>query len=1059
MKIQWNLRVITIVPIVLLGLLSGYYLFDTYTKYHAITSQENHITEAKALKTLSINLSRERGLSALYLIDKQSQIKQLLKDQRLSTNSAINSIVNFNSDKITDPYGLKIIEAIKKIEQQREKIDKNQINFDGVFAYFDGINTTILQKVQQTISGTINANVDNLSSNFFNALTLMKSIANERDLVTDLLKKQENGNRLFLLDTFKSSTITPTFETLFPEYKKSLEPVFTDVNLISAIKESDKIKRTLLQSPATSATINPLNWFSHETDKLVHINKISNQLYAFVISELAGQKNKLLFQMVLLGLLLLFVGYMLYIYKKLHHYLYNTEGLEKMLNKIVKYGLIEDTIDLRTTEGVQRTYAVVEQSVDKITIEKKKAERANAAKSIFLANMSHEIRTPINGIIGFTDLLKNSKLGNEEKEYVEIIQKSTDNLLEIINNILDLSKIESQKIEIEEILFSPVEEFENAVNVYMPKAESKKINLSLFMDPDFEHYLLGDPTKIKEVLLNLISNAMKFTPENGQISVVIAKQASANPNIEKIYFEVSDSGIGIEAEDIDDIFDAFSQADSTVTRKFGGTGLGLTISSNYIALMGGKLEVESKVGTGSNFYFILELKKEKPLKTQYKNRFKHFQPLIITVKEKEQDQLKTHLEKQFTYLCNHTKVATIEDLSKPDILENINLIIIQRALLDEASFALLQGLNLPILDISITPERSSLKSLGDEIFGAYQPLGMSKVVKTLQQIEHKTDFMATVIEDELSHKKGRYHVLVAEDNEINQKLISKILENLNFRVTTVANGKEAVEARKNNDFDIIFMDIAMPVMDGVSATKEILAYEAEEKSDHIPIIALTANALKGDREKFLNDGLDDYLPKPTKEEQIKEIAIKYGVYNPHVTASEQEGDVIEEIDDATIEAEQEALSFNEVQHNRLIQEEAVKVEANISEEALEKENERENILIYKKSLVETKIFEKVLNQIYKKVTIAENSNEFIEKVRENDYKVIMIDKEIIDLDFQDLFEALGDKENTTLLLFRSFDSIVDDQTRRDFDEVLINSADKVYLKLILDNYLKATDKV
>jgi signal transduction histidine kinase len=819
-------------------------LYDAYKKSRHIKTLEHKIYDIKALKTLSINLSRERGLSALYLINNNEKIKQLLQEQRVSTNTAINSILNFNIKKQNDINGYKIIDNIKKIQRYRDNIDRNSINFDQMFSYYDNINSSILKKVENVLSGTINYQVDNLSSNFVNAMSLMKSIANERDMVSNILNKKENNSRLLLVDVFKNNTIGSTFHTLLPNSKSSLDSIIKDPNFLEAVKNSDKIKRTLLEEADGMSKINPIDWFSYETDKLVYINKFSNTLYRQILTEIENQKNALMIKMAILGLLLLTSLYMLYLYKKFYRFLHDTGGLEKLLNKIVKYGLIEEAIDLRTTTGIEKTYSIIENSVDKIAIEKKKAERANAAKSIFLANMSHEIRTPINGIIGFTDLLKNSKLGEEEKEYVDIIQRSTDNLLEIINNILDLSKIESQKIEIDEILFSPIEEFESTVDVYMPKAESKNINLSLFMDPDFDHYLLGDPTKIKEVLLNLISNAMKFTPVGGQITVVISKQVTNNPDIEKIYFEVSDSGIGIEAEDMEEIFDAFSQADSTITRKFGGTGLGLTISSNYVSLMGGKLELESHLNKGSNFYFTLELKKEKPLKNSYENRFKHFNPLIITTDD-EKDQLRVHLKELVSYLTNDTKVATIKELTKPNTLDDINLIITQKDLLSDEDYTLLKGLNLPILNIARTKDRSTIKNLADEgLFGTYEPLNITKLVKSLTTIENKTDFISTDIKDEtLKKRKDQYRVLVAEDNEINQKLITKILEHLNFNVTLVENGKEAVEARKESDFDLILMDIAMPVMDGVSATKEILAYEEREKLEHIPIIALTANAL------------------------------------------------------------------------------------------------------------------------------------------------------------------------------------------------------------------------
>ncbi len=1044
MKIKWNLRLITIVPIVLLGLISGYFLLNSYTKYKNIEDLENQLNSTKALKSLSINLSNERGLSALYLIDKNQKIKEMLGEQRVKSNTAINHVLNFNSQNSNDEYGHKIVQNIQNIQKQRDAVDSAKSSFSEIFSYYDAININILAKVQNFLSKSINYKVDNLSDNFINSITLMKSIANERDIITNILNKKEDINKQVLLDTFKNNTIKSTFQTLLPELNSDIENIFKNTKFLLAVKESDKIKRTLLQSPKEIETIKASNWYTHETNKLVYINKISNSIYKKMIEELEKQKKNYLYEMIVLGLLLLFTLYLLYIYKKLYNFLYDTSALERLLNKILNYGLIEDTIDLGSTKGILKTYSIVENSVDKIAIEKKKAERANAAKSIFLANMSHEIRTPINGIIGFTDLLKNSKLGNEEKEYVDIIQKSTDNLLEIINNILDLSKIESQKIEIDEILFSPLEEFESTVDIYMAKAASKSINLSLFMDPDFDHYLLGDSNKIKEVLLNLISNAVKFTPEDGDISVVIKKQTTSSPNIEKIYFEVNDNGIGIDTNDMEDIFDAFSQADSTITRKFGGTGLGLTISSNYISIMGGKLEVKSKKDVGSSFFFTLELQKEKSLKRVYRNHFKHFNPLIIS--DAKENKLSQSLADSMDYLSSKSKIATIDELADAQTLKDINLIIIQKHTINDESYELLKGLNIPILNILKTKDRTLSKNLVDKsLFSTFEPLSINKLTKSLKIIEQKSDFITKDISSNYLDKRGeKYNILVAEDNEINQKLIKKILENLNFNVTTVANGQEAVDARKDGEFDLIFMDIAMPVMDGVSATKEILAYEKIEKIDHIPIIALTANALKGDREKFLNDGLDDYLPKPTKEELVKEMAIKYNVYNPKRQNAEDTASPVIEEDES-----------NEI----IVQEQLVQKEATISEEELLKNNERENILIYKKSVVESKIFEKVLSQLYTKVNIVENTNDFFDKIKNENYKVIMVDKEIIDLNIQDMFNSVKDIDNTTLLLFRSFDSIVDDKTRTDFDEVLINSADKVYLKLILDNYLKATDKV
>ncbi len=1023
MRIKKNLKLITIVPITLVMLFSAYYLYSAYERYQDISRVQTRAYESKLLKSLSINLARERGLSTLYTLSRQSKTKDLLKKQRENSSQAIKLIKEYyQSHKHAHSAETALLNTLNKIDKKRKKIDNFSLSYASSFSYFDTINAAIITQIEKTLQSQHRVEINNIARGLTKTMQLMRAISNERDYVTNILSNASKKDSLLLLNIFQDSSIKPAINTLTKEMQKDLQDLLNENNFITVIKETQKIKKNLLSSK--KVIINPVNWFTKETQKIMAVNKVTNRLFLKLNEAIDKEKKRTLIMGLLAALLLLLSAYMLYTYNKFYDYLYSTKGIEGILNKIIDYALIEDTIDLGTTEGINKTYSVIENTVDKIAIEKKKAERANAAKSIFLANMSHEIRTPINGIIGFTELLQKSKLGTEEKEYVNIIDKSTENLLEIINNILDLSKIESKKIELDAILFSPVEEFENVVDVYMPKVATKNINLSLLMDSGFDNYLLGDVIKIKEVLLNLISNAVKFTPENGQISILIKKLSNKEDQKEKIYFEVSDSGIGISEEEMADIFDAFSQADSTITRKYGGTGLGLTISSNYISLMGGKLEVSSKKGVGSNFYFTLELQKEKTLRSSQKDRFTSMQALIIKGKNK----LLTETEQAYMdYYGASTKLLTIQELKETKPID-AKVIISQYASLKKEDFDFIKSLDVPSIMIFPTKFHTRLSDFKtNTLFPTFEPINVTKFAKTLTELAkvHHINIAPQINERQNRPKKRsnkiKREILIAEDNEINQKLLMKILESYNLHVTTVVNGAEAVEAVKKSHFDLIFMDIAMPIMDGVTATKEIIAYENEESKEHTPIIAVTANALKGDKERFLNDGLDDYIAKPAKQKDIQELLEKYDITL----------DIKEDIENIAVE-EREKIT---------------------QKDPLIASDDMRNILIYKKSKVETKIFEKVLSKDYDDIETVTDLESFYEKLRAHSYRVVMVDKEIPGLDLRVMLENIENREKSALLLFRSFDSIIDDQTRREFDEVLINSADQTYLKLILDNYI------
>jgi len=1080
MTIKSRLRLVGFIPISLLFLLSGYFVVDTGAKFYKAMALQNTIEKNKFLDEVLLDLGKERGLTSLYLASDKTNYYATVQKQRAKLNASMkaakefitthkaNDLDNYMqylqylpqmdsaytlSQSISYEKSLKHLDNIPKI---RKEVDSDSSEFKNIFikGYTKSVVDHVLSDLIQIDTFSLDPRIAALLHTHVQLYISKENSGLERGFMSYYIAKGValTNEEIALWQDYKLKSHTFKPDDIGDYFVKSkINPIYEDEKNVAVMNELSNISATLLKDVSTGKyQVAGPKWFAIQTKRISIISKaqvvVYNELQKASKDYLFEQQQILYISLALwiLSIMLLFLGF-----RTAKDISNNIKELEDVINKAVSEAKSTDSpiddiesienIDLNTHKGTKTAYQFLESLIENAKKDKKMAFEANEAKSLFLANMSHEIRTPLNGIVGFTELLKSTDTTAEQMEFLSIIEKSSENLLSIINNILDLSKIESNKIEIENIIFDAYEEFESAVETYAVGAAEKNIDLNFYMDPTIGRQLKGDPTKIKEVVINLMSNAIKFTGYEGEINVEVVKTKEEGDLNSKITFSVEDNGIGMTKDQQGRIFEAFSQADASVTRKYGGTGLGLTISSQFVELMGGRLELTSEEDVGTKFFFSLPLEEIDPEDNALVNT--NFREVSLCKYEDQNNRntLDKYVDRYFDHFSpkvqNFAAVSELKNLHLQDSCEAYWVDIDKISENIYNSLAKIEKEKLFVFaNVTTRKKIEDLKIDNDNVI--YKPVNVTKLKEALKNSsniqEHVEEETSDVVKQATIFKAK---ILVAEDNIINQKLIKHVLSEHGMDVDLANNGLEAFEKRRNGVYDLIFMDIQMPVMDGLEATAEIIDYEKDENIDHIPIVALTANALKGDRESFLSQGMDEYVSKPIETTELLYVLNKF---LSHKAEKVDKGDFDEQraeartkltgIDSKRKPKEEEATPKEETPKQEVAPkaEEDVKLDISMDDDEsislddmIAEASLADKILVGKKSLLEARILATVIKNLGYEFEVVQDAPTIESKVASGEYGILFADVDLV----TDTVKAQKEKLAIILPKNSNFDSL------------------------------------
>jgi signal transduction histidine kinase/ActR/RegA family two-component response regulator len=864
LKKKKTVYLLIIVMILALGITS-YYTYLSYQRYITVQNNAKLSPFLKKIESVLNQLDSERLHTVTYLVEKGEKNLNQLQEVRSDVDDILTELDSFAKDnRVYSKYSKQIDTIATELDDVRRGVDHGDDDYGNILfhVYHSQVFGLLLEIFEDLSKDQSSVVIESYLSMYEKYMKIKENSVLENTLIyfhllgstkmseDDILLWKQVMNKDILPKIIDRRVALKINEILSQEEVDSL--ILTDRKMIFSEARSGKY------------SVSVPGWQNKIKEKMTYFIQVQSLLQ----SEIENVEQKSIAQsrngMTAFGIgsliLLLLLLRLFFMYGKLQKDRHLSNDTLKDLALIFDKNQQQELQRLIENGKADHIYKFLIQAI----------KDANQTKDLFLASMSHEIRTPLNGILGFTQLLKDTDSKEEREEFISVIEKSGANLLTIVNDILDLSKIKAQKIELESIEFDPIDSFEAAVESYAAKAAEENIDFNIFLDPQLPTLLIGDPTKISQVIVNLISNAIKFTPKNGEVSVSVEKLSESLDSVE-VRFSVSDTGIGITAEQKEKIFEAFSQADVSTSRKYGGTGLGLSISGRFVDTMGGELKIRSVKDEGSTFYFTLVFKKPETAKRRE----------VIDMSSCTVGILNPHIDREY-YINKNLEAYIATTGAKIVRYTDESLLALKGAsqlpdiLFVDHKFRYRNGeiekfldFDTKIIVMSTGDQKRNLKrykSRIDRIF--YKPINFTQTLKMLSDKEELSENENKIIFNGI-------HVLVAEDNLINQKLILHVLNRLGVEVTIVNNGQEALDHTIENEYDMIFMDIQMPVMGGMEATGKIMSYERNHGKKHTPIVALTANALTGDREMYMAAGMDNYLSKPIELEALTLLLQEY----------------------------------------------------------------------------------------------------------------------------------------------------------------------------------------